>query len=60
MENQERAFLALQALQRLPDQSLHENITDLLTNIRHLCNQEKIDFDYLVTVSDIHFNSERG
>ena len=37
-----------------------EAVIDLLTNIRHLCDAEDLDFQAIARMSLTHFNSERG
>lgn len=39
--------------------SLTDSLTDMLTDIRHYCVQEEIDFDQCVFMSEIHYNDER-
>lgn len=33
-------------------------VASLLADIRHLCAEERIDFDAAVTLSEIHYNEE--
>lgn len=35
-----------------------DNITDLLTDLRHYCHREKFNFDELIQSSDMHFDAE--
>ncbi len=39
--------------------SLSEAMTDLITNLRHLCDREKIDFTRIIVLSEHHWQSER-
>lgn len=36
-----------------------ELATDLIADIKHLCSIENIDFDEVLRLSDLHFQSER-
>jgi len=40
------------------DNGLDECINDLLTDLRHLCQIQEIDFDKAAAMSEIHFNCE--
>ncbi len=40
------------------DSELTANITDLLTDLMHLCEAEKIPFENRVTMARIHFEEE--
>jgi len=65
--NEQRADRADHALVYYRDRVLHEddgpisqeNIIDLLTDLRHLCNQQGIDFEESSKLSEIHFESEK-
>lgn len=57
-ENNERADRAEHALDSLSDGVTDESITDLLTNLRHLCDREGYDFDALNNMAEIHYGTE--
>lgn len=60
--NRERAMSAARALGQLPDwweNDNRSNVVDLLTNLRHLCNSEGIDFEAALAMSAIHFEEEK-
>lgn len=40
------------------DQPVEDNLTDLLTDLRHLAVREGIDFDHAVFMSELHFEGE--
>jgi hypothetical protein len=67
MDNQERidaAFAALNAhaehVDHAPMESVEEQAIDLLTDLRHLCDVEDLDFTKLVRISASHFQSEHA
>ncbi len=35
-----------------------ENVIDLLTDLRHYCRQQEMDFDSAVRMSEMHFERE--
>lgn len=57
-ENIERADRAAHALNSLSDGVTDESITDLLTNLRHLCDREGYDFDSLNNMAEMHYEAE--
>lgn len=57
-ENHERADRAAHALESLSDGVTDESITDLLTNLRHLCDREGYDFDALNNTAENHYAAE--
>jgi len=58
MDSQEMAARAIDALTGLyVGQDIEANIIDLLTDLRHLCAFEGIDFDQCAFTSGIHFGS---
>jgi hypothetical protein len=56
--NKERSARAEKALSFYED-AAEENVTDLLTDLRHYCEQEGIHFTTVVVMSDIHHEEER-
>jgi hypothetical protein len=50
---------ALKALMNY-DGSDEENVIDLLTDLRHLCKNLKLDYEFLSDVAAIHFYFENG
>lgn len=42
----------------LKSHDLEADITDLLTDLRHLCQYKSIDFDRKVSQSDYHYTAE--
>lgn len=41
-------------------EDLRTDIVDLLSDLRHLCKSEELDFDDIVMMSEIHFEEEEG
>ena len=61
--NHARAESALRALLPYPhfgDNGTEECITDLLSDLRHLCAREGLQFDYLNARAANHFTEETG
>lgn len=58
-ENHDRADRAEHALDSLSDGVTTESITDLLTNLRHLCDREGYVFDAMNDMAEIHYESEK-
>lgn len=62
--NEERAHRALQALRAyektVGEGSPGDYLTDLLTDLRHFCASEGLDFGASLAMSETHFNEEGG
>ena len=57
--NWERADQARKAMDAVGFQDDPEaDVSDLLTNLRHYCDSEKLDFDQLVERSAVHHDAE--
>lgn len=65
-KNQTRANIAKLIIQDYTDENwredgrdgLADDVVNVLTNLRHLCWEDQIDFDSLVTESEEHFEAE--
>lgn len=60
--NKGRAEAGLRALETNGDYQGNEdsdNVTDLLTNLMHYCQQEDIDFKARLWMAEIHFQEEQ-
>lgn len=57
MNNQTRVSRARTAVQRSDNgtHSIEENILDMLTDIEHLANAEKLNFNQLIQIAHQHF-----
>jgi len=42
------------------DDQLDCVVTDVITNLRHYCKAEGLDFDKCVELSEVHFNAEEN
>lgn len=68
MENSLRAAYAMNVLEfhqentmnDAPYDDLHGALVDILTNLRHLCKIEGINFDGPLKTSRMHFEEETG
>ena len=60
-EQADRAYDAVRehtGLEQPPDE-LETEITDLLANLMHLCNREKVDFNLCLQNAQMHYNEEK-
>jgi hypothetical protein len=55
--NESRAIRAEKALSAY-ENNAECNVTDLITDLRHFCDREEIDFDAAVEMSEIHHEEE--
>jgi hypothetical protein len=53
------AEVALLPFREGGNNTMSEAMTDLITNLRHLCDREKIDFTHILILSEHHWQSER-
>jgi len=54
-----RAIAALEAAYPEEEDELSSTVSDLLTDLMHLCRQEGIEFRRCVTVAEVNFESEK-
>ncbi len=54
-----RAITALEAAYPGEEDDLVSKISDLLTDIMHLCRQQEIEFQGCLTVAEVNFESEK-
>lgn len=54
-----RAITALEEAYPRNEDDLVSKISDLLTDLMHLCKQEEIEFERCLLVAKINFKSER-
>ena len=56
--NLDKIIEAVDLFSERGENSTEESINDLLTDLRHFCQVEEIDFDKAAEMSEIHFNCE--
>jgi len=63
MTNQDRADRVRRAIQteyaNFPGRTVEEDITDILTDIRHLCDLTGWDFGGCLAMAEDHYEAER-
>jgi hypothetical protein len=59
-KNKERVYRASRAMTEYEvEGSLVENVVDLVTDLRHLCEMQNISFDNVILLSEIHYEVEK-
>jgi len=59
LSNEGRSERAARALGEYDQEDLTADITDLLTDLRHLCAEMGIIFEECVATSEMHFDAEQ-
>lgn len=58
--NKDRAERIAATIEAYANGDDQDDITDILTDLRHYAQQNTIDFEYCVRVSQNHFKAEAG
>lgn len=54
-----KAAMAFERVYGYSGDDLQSDVIDLITDIRHLCHNEGLDFDQVIITTEIHFNYEQ-